>query len=88
MSDPKSQGLMHVVLTPVAGQDGELSLEVCHVEPIGDARAEELLGLFEEVSADGHAACHGSSAGPCPLCSDWQRDLVPEAVRRAFKKVQ
>lgn len=85
MFDSKSQGLLHVVLAPAAGQGGEL--EVCHIEPVGPDRAEELLELFAEVSADGHASCHGAADVPCPLCSEVQRDLVAEAVRRAFWKM-
>jgi hypothetical protein len=84
MVDPKSQGLLHVVLTPAAGQGGEL--EVCHIEPVGPQRAEELLELFAEVSAGGQA-CHGAADVPCPICSGLQRDLVAEALRRAFWKM-
>jgi hypothetical protein len=84
MFDPKSQGLLHVVLTPAAGQ-GEL--EVCHIEPVGAERAEELLELFAQVSAGEHASCHEAADVPCPICSATQRDLVAEAVRRACWKM-
>lgn len=86
MFDPKSQGLLHVVLTPVGGQDGESSLEVCHIEPVGPERAQELFELFAQVSAGEHGSCHGPADGTCPICSGLQRDLVSEAVRRAFWK--
>ena len=82
MADSKSKGLMHVVLTPVRGPDGEFSLDVCHVEPVGQERAEELMALFAQAAAGEHASCHPGA--PCPICSPSQRDAVAAAVRRAM----
>lgn len=84
MSEPRSQGLMHVILTPTRGQDGEVSLEVCQIEPVTAERAQQLMDMFTEVSDQGPGICPGTADAPCPICSPLQRDLVSEAVRRAL----
>jgi hypothetical protein len=77
---------MHVILTPTRGPDGEISLEVCQIEPVGAERAQDLIDMFAEASMEegAHGACHSAAGAPCPICSPSQRDLVSEAVRRAL----
>jgi hypothetical protein len=97
MADSQPDDLWHVVLTPAGVQSSELamgmdeaqldeySLEVCHMEAVGQDRAEELMDLFARMSTGGEAGHqHGSDPGPCPICSPSQRDLVSDAVRRAL----
>lgn len=98
MADSQPEDLWHVILTP-AGEQGcepmigmdeaeldEYSLEVCHMEAVGQDRAEELMDLFARMSTGADAACHqhGSDPAPCPICSPLQRDEVSHAVRRAL----
>lgn len=93
--DPRDKNLWHVVLTPAGVEVCEpldasalagLPLEVCHMEPVGPERAQQLIELFAMVSA-GQAGAHEHGRafeGPCPICSPLQRDLVADAVRRAM----
>ena len=98
MAKSKAGDLWHVILTPQGGQGCEpldmksgrldgADLEVCHIEPVGQERAQELIELLAKMSTGGRGACHPHDAGtaPCPICSPVQRDHVAHAVRRALR---
>lgn len=92
MIDPDAKNLWHVILTatgvPLAepldrSRLAELPMEVCDMEPVSPARAQQLIELFAMLSA-GQAVSHQHGDEPCPICSPQQRELVAEAVRRAL----
>jgi hypothetical protein len=92
MTDPDANNLWHLILTPAGVAhteplDGsrlaELPMEVCEMEPLSPARAQELIELFAKLSAQQTSSAEHADC-PCPICSPQQRERVADAVRRAL----